>query len=101
NEVTEMFHQLDSHGLVSVNFRALDRLPNLWVEILLASAKLEKERLMVDTRAEERDVLVRDVHPLGQRLACSLHTVAKSDVRLTGSGIDCPAVGRHGIHVVN
>jgi hypothetical protein len=50
DKVAEVLHQVGAHRLLSDHFRAGDGLPELRVDILLAAAELQEERLVVDAR---------------------------------------------------
>src|ERR1700757_4204610 len=92
---TEMLHEFDADRLLAVNLRTLNRFPDQRVEIFFAAPELEEEGLMVNPGTEKGDFVVRDIDPFCDQLAGSLHTMTKSDIGPTGSGVDRPAVCCH------
>ena len=70
------------------------------VEIFFVSPEFEEERLMIDSGAEEGDVVNKGRQSIGEHLAGSLNAMTKPNVRATGCGVYRPTICGHRIDVV-
>ena len=100
DKVAQILHQLAAHRFLTHDLFTLKRCPNARVKVLQAAAEFEEPGLVIDARAQERDLVVGHTNPTRQHLGGALHAMAKTHVRPARSIGHRPAVDRHWIHIV-